>query len=139
VFVCLHGHIWGWTLKSSMTGWIWKVLLSYTSCFLPNILDLTNCIACYSCIWLHHGSELQVLSSKFRDVLQATSKLSSLVDLYELIASCQHKLTSSTEWFLLWAVCKPSAWAWVNSNDYFKYYLTILDVHTINLLSEKFH
>jgi hypothetical protein len=70
-----------------------------TSCFLSNILDLANCIACYSRIWLHHGFELQVLSSKFRNVLQATSKLSSLANLYELIASCQHELTSSTEWF----------------------------------------
>jgi hypothetical protein len=108
--------------------------LSYTSCFLPNILDLANCIACYS---LHHGFELQALSSKFRDFLQATSKLSSLADLDELIASCQHELTSSAEWFLLWVVCKPSAW--LNSNDYFKYYLIVLDAHTVNLLSEKFH
>jgi hypothetical protein len=42
---------------------------------LPNILDLANCIACYSCIWLYHGFELQVLSSKFRDVLQANKAL----------------------------------------------------------------
>jgi hypothetical protein len=61
--------------------------LSYTSCFLPNILDLANCIACYS---LHHGFELQALSSKFRDFLQATSKLSSLADLDEL-----------TDWFFI--------------------------------------
>jgi hypothetical protein len=72
---------------------------------LESSIVITNCIACYSRIWLHHGFELQVLSSKFRDVLQATSKLLCLADLYELIASCQHELTSSIEWFLYYGLC----------------------------------
>jgi hypothetical protein len=57
-FSCLHGHKWGWTLKSFITKQFWKNPLSYTSCFLSHLLDLVDWDAFYLWIWLNSGSRI---------------------------------------------------------------------------------